>query len=166
MAVIAVGCWVVIGSGQRSRCRHATAARTAGTTNEAIFPALEGWASKTAPTSSFSVISIETKRTGNRHHDRSEQQDRTRRARRRFKRVASAGIFDSGAQDFGTKRRGRSPTTDERGDVLDNPPCWVDFFKEHSERKQPYGHQVCKQRRRLRRAASANLTGTRGIPSS
>jgi hypothetical protein len=174
MAVIAVGCWVVVGSGQQVPlpAHSPLPLEPLGSTNEAIFPALEGWGPHK---DGANVILL-----GYFNRNKDQEIDIPIGPNNKiepggpdygqpthFETGRKYGVFSIQVpKDFGTKKLTWTITANGQTSNVTfwlNPAYWIDFFKNTANENEPPVIKFAENGPTMTgppRGIQANLTGT------
>src|SRR5262245_62008073 len=174
MAVIAVGCWVVVGAGQQVPLPTHTPLplEPLGNINEAIFPALEGW----GPHKDGANVILLGYFNRNKEQEidipigpnnKIEPGGPDYGQPTHFETGRKYGVFAIQVpKDFGTKKLTWTITANGQTSTVSfwlNPPYWVDFFKNTANENEPPVMKFAENGPTMTgppRGIAANLTGS------
>src|SRR5262245_59142206 len=174
MAVIAVGCWVVVGAGQQVPLppHNPLPFEPLGNVNEAIFPALEGW----GPHKDGANVILLGYFNRNKEQEidipigpsnKIEPGGPDYGQPTHFETGRKYGVFSIQVpKDFGTKKLTWTITANGQTSAVSfwlNPPYWVDFFKNTANENEPPVMKFAENGPTMTgppRGIAANLTGS------
>ena len=174
MAVIAVGCWVVVGAGQQVPLptHNPLPLEPLGNVNEAIFPAFEGW----GPHKDGANVILLGYYNRNKEQEidipigpnnKIEPSGPDYGQPTRFETGRKHGVFAIQVpKDFGTKRLTWTITANGQTSVVSfglNPAYWIDFFQNTANENEPPVIKFAENGPTMTgppRGIAANLTGS------